>query len=606
MNKDNPPIIKNNLFILKKVWAACPSRVVMTFVMSLLSFASWTFYTVFFMRYLFDAPEGARSFRELMIFIWAVVAVNLGYHYLESWYTNTFLPLTDIRIQSAMSKMLFEKSQSVDISCYETTEFYDSYTRAAAEANDRALSILKNCATLLSSLLSSAYVIYTMASITLYSLPFIIFPLIANIYLGKKFSRVLYEIDKANVPYRRRQEYINRVVYLRKYTGEIRLTNVFEVLKEIYNQSVQGIVDTTRMFANRRFSLEITMQILSFPLAFQGMWIVGAYLAIEAKSISLAEFIVLSGAIVSVTWMTRGFRDALVESFANANYVEGLQFFLDYEPRIDENQTGRIPEREIESIVFRNVSFRYSGQNSYALRNVNLVLEHGTKNALVGVNGSGKSTFVKLVMRLYDPTEGEILLNGVDIREYDIRAYRNLIGSVFQDFALFSESVLENVLLRREDGPEDRAAVIQALKDSDIYEKVRSLKKKEDTILTREFDPDGAELSGGEKQKIAIARAFVKKRPILILDEPSSALDPVAEYTMYESIIRLCDEERDGKISLIVSHRLSSAALCDKIFLFEGGAVVEAGAHAELMAAQGAYANMFRKQAESYLQIVEV
>ena len=606
MKNKEPKLFSNNAYILKIIWSICPSRIVLSFLMSLLSFASWTFYTVFFMRYLFGSPEGVRTFDEAIRFIWIVVAVNLVYNFIIAWYNNKFVPKTDIKIHCNMNKMLFEKAQSVDISCYETPEFYDSYTRATAEAFDRALSVMQTCSTLLSALLSSLYVIYTMCSITLFAIPFIVFPLIGNLYFGKKLSKILFELDKDCVPFRRRQEYVNRVVYLRKYAGEVRLTNVFDILKEVYNIAVDGVILSTKKIAGKRYAINAAQLMLLFPLAFQGMWFISAFLAVKAQTISLGDFIVLSSSIVSITWMVRNFTDSLVGAYSNGNYIENLKHFSNYKPKIDERQKGIMPEDKISKIEFKNVSFKYEGQEDYALRHINLTMKSGTKNALVGMNGSGKSTFIKLLMRLYDPTDGEILVNGIDIEKYDLRAYRNLFGVAFQDFALFSETVLENVLMKEIKSEEEREAGIEALKNSGIYDKVQIFKDRENAILTREFDNDGVELSGGEKQKIAVARAFAKKSPIVILDEPSSALDPIAEYNMYEVMNRLCDKEKDGKIAVIVSHRLSSAAMCDMIYMFENGHLAECDTHQNLMNKDGAYADMFKRQAENYLQPIGV
>jgi ATP-binding cassette, subfamily B, bacterial len=604
MKNDKPKFFKNNIYIVKLIWNICPSRVLLTLIMSLLSFASWTFYSVFFMRYLFGSPEGVRTFNEVIWFIWIVAAVNLVYYLIVAWYNNKFVPMTDIKINYEMNKILLLKAQSVDISCYETPEFYDSYTRATTEAYERAISVLKTCSTLISALLSSTYVIYTMCSITLFSIPFIIFPLIGNLYFGKKRSKILFEYDKTCVPFKRRQAYVNRVIYLRKYTGEVRLTNVFDILKEVYNVAIDGIILSAKKIAKKRFITTASQEMLIFPLAFQGMWFISALLAVKTHSISLGDFIVLSSAIVSITWMVRNFTDSLIQAFSDGNYIENLKHFLEYKPRIDENQEGIIPDDNVTEIEFRNVSFKYEGQKNYALENINLKMRSGTKNALVGMNGSGKSTFIKLLMRLYDPINGEILLNGINIKEYNIRAYRNLFGVAFQDFALFSETILENVLMKEIDNVDERNIGIEALKDSGIYDKVQTLKKQENTILTREFDNDGVELSGGEKQKIAIARAFAKNSPIVILDEPSSALDPIAEYNMYEAMNKLCDKEKDEKISIIVSHRLSSAAMSDIIYMFEKGCLVECDSHQNLMDKCGTYASMFKRQAENYLQPV--
>ena len=602
MKNKNTQHINNNIYMLRMLLKIAPLRVILTFIMSILSFASRTFYTVFFMRYLFGLENG-RSFNEVIMFIWIVVLINLLYYFLVSWYNNVYAPSTDVEIRYAFNKMLFIKAQSVDISCYETPEFYDSYTRANIEACDRAISVLQTSATLLSSVLSSLYVILTMSSITLWSIPFIVFPVIGNLIFGKKMAGISYELEKECVPYRRKQDYVNRVIYLRKYVGEIRLTNIFDVLSKMYNDSITDIIKTNKKYAKKKVSIHIPMLMLQFPLAFQGMWFLCAFLAIQVKTISLEEFIVLTSSIVSITWMLRSFTDSLVQAFSNTNYIKNLKHFLEYKPKIDEFQKGLIPSLIITKIEFKNVFFRYDGQQNYALENINLTIISGTKNALVGINGSGKSTFIKLLLRLYDPTEGEILLNNIDIKKYDIKAYRKLIGVAFQDFTIFSQTILENILMREPLYENDRQIAMNATKSSGINEKISSFKKDIDSILTKEFDQDGVELSGGEKQKLAIARAFAKKSPIIVLDEPSSALDPIAEYEMYENIMKLCNEEPQ-KIAIIVSHRLSSSTMCDMIFMFENGKLIEKGSHKFLIEYNGAYADMFNKQAKSYLHTI--
>ena len=600
MKKKQSPLLHNNLYILKLVWSICPTRLILTFLTSLMDFAMWAFYTVFFMRFLFGAEE-TRTFQEAMWFVWIVVAVNLVYHYFHSWYQHTYVPKSDIRIRYEMNIVLFEKARSVDISCFESPDFYDSYTRATTEAYDRAISVMNTCATAVSALLASVYVIYAMISITIFAAPFILLPLVGNLYFGKIISKLYYEYDRDNVPFRRRQDYVNRALFLRKFAGEVRLTGILDILKQTYDDSVSGINHTVDKFSKRLYINHIIRLFFIFPLPFQGLWLLGAFLAIE-QHISLGDFIVLSGAIVSITHMVRSFSDSIIQSFANANYINNLLSFLDYEPKIREDQTGILPDATITEIQFRDVTFRYEGQDRAALEHISLTLNSGSKNALVGINGSGKTTFIKLLMRYYDPTDGEILLNGIDIRQYDLCAYRDLIGTAFQDFALFSATVAENVLLQEITEEQKTEDVGRALQDSGIYEKIQSLANQENTILTREFDTNGVELSGGEKQKIAIARAFAKKSPIVILDEPTSALDPIAEYDMYQSIIRLFEEDDHAKIGIIVSHRLSSAVMCDMIFVFQDGHLIENGTHTELLAVTGVYANMFHKQAESYLQ----
>jgi ATP-binding cassette subfamily B protein len=209
-------------------------------------------------------------------------------------------------------------------------------------------------------------------------------------------------------------------------------------------------------------------------------------------------------------------------------------------------------------------------------------------------------------MRLYDASEGEIMYNGRNIKDYRLSAYRSLFSTAFQDFQLFSMTVAENVLMREPEGEADYQVVREALEMCDLYEKVVSLPKGMDTVLTREFAQDGAILSGGESQKIAVARAFARINTsgaaIAIFDEPSSALDPIAEYRIYDGIMKSCK----GKTVVFISHRLSTAVLADTIYLFEHGKIVESGKHETLMAAGGKYADMFEKQAQSYREEVSV
>ncbi|MBE5874046.1 MAG: ATP-binding cassette domain-containing protein, partial [Lachnospiraceae bacterium] len=266
----------------------------------------------------------------------------------------------------------------------------------------------------------------------------------------------------------------------------------------------------------------------------------------------------------------------------------------EYEEKLPEDYEGDDPGDTIESIVFKNVSFSY--KDTEIIHNLNLEIRGGKTYALVGHNGAGKSTIIKLLMRFYDPTEGEILLNGRNIKEYNLQKYRALFATAFQDHQMLSLSVMENVLMRKAQ-PEDEEQVVNALKLAGVYDKVQTLPQGIHSILTREFAEDGQVLSGGEYQKIVVARAFVKNCPIKIFDEPSSALDPIAEYQLFDNILK---SGRD-KTMLFISHRLSSVQNADWVFMLEDGMVKEEGTHKMLMKMQGLYADMYDKQAENYL-----
>ena len=264
--------------------------------------------------------------------------------------------------------------------------------------------------------------------------------------------------------------------------------------------------------------------------------------------------------------------DVFIQFQNHSLYIDNLRYFLEYKPAIHENREGLDPPDNC-LLALKNVSFKYAGQEDYSLKNINFTIKQGEKIALVGHNGAGKTTLVKLLMRLYDVTEGEIQLNGRPIKEYKLKGYRNLFSVVFQDFKVFAVSVLENILLKADITKEEKNRAVSGMKDE-----------------------NGAVLSGGETQKIAISRVFARDCPIAILDEPSSALDPLAEYAMYEAMMNAC---RD-KAVIFISHRLSSAVLADRVYIMEKGEIIESGTHRELLEKGGKYADMWSKQAEKY------
>ena len=255
-----------------------------------------------------------------------------------------------------------------------------------------------------------------------------------------------------------------------------------------------------------------------------------------------------------------------------------------------------MPEGKFETLEFDHVSFSYKEEET--IKDLSFTIKEGEIAALVGHNGAGKTTIIKLLLRLYDPVSGVIRLNGRDIREYNLHAYRELFVVTFQDFSIFGLTVMENVLMGRH-GENDEQVAADALKKAGMYDKVMSLPNGMHTVMTKEFDADGVVFSGGESQKIAVARTFAKDSYIKIFDEPSSALDPIAEYELFQNIMK----EGSDHTMFFISHRLSSVKKCDMVFMLEGGRLIEEGSHTELMARNGSYAKMYRRQAMNYLAL---
>ena len=438
--KKKTSVVKNNAYFLGQMWKIHPAGVIAYFLDQFIQYAFWVFYSVIFMQFLFGDENGLRSFSDTATFIVVALFVNILFRSISQWYWNVYGQKSNIRIHYGLNMKLFGKARSVDISCFEDPEFYNTYTKAANEASVRAQSVLYNCSSAIGSFVSSVYVIITMALITPWSLVFIALPLFANLYLGKRLANLSFKENEETTGDRRRIDYVDRIVYFRKYAGELRLTNIYNVLERMFRKSADNITDVKMKYAAGYAFLNATKSVMMFLLGYEGMWLCAAVLALQG-SITIGQAVVLINAITSVSWMINDFEKTTSECSKNAFFIDNLKTFLNFEPQIDETKDGLEPPQNVETLEFKNVSFSYIGQEELALKNVSLTMRKGVRHALVGINGSGKSTLIKLMMRFYDPTEGEILLNGINIKEFDVKKYRELIGAAFQDFALFSATV---------------------------------------------------------------------------------------------------------------------------------------------------------------------
>lgn len=321
---------------------------------------------------------------------------------------------------------------------------------------------------------------------------------------------------------------------------------------------------------------------------------------IVSKTMTMADLaVILTVASVSsfiIIKITYVFSDIV----KNLLFVQNLIEFLNYESKINENQQGITPDKNVRSIEFKNVSFGYNS-DSELLHNISFVIKGNSKVGLVGKNGEGKTTLLKLLFRLYDPTSGQILVNGVDIKKYNLKEYRKLFASVMQDYQLFALPIEDNIKLCR-----DVEITVQnfneILEYALISEKINELPKRAKTIMTREFDDDGIDLSGGQKQKLAIARTFASSAFVKVFDEPTSAVDPISEQRMLENI---CNQNNDG-ITILITHRLSLLVDFNQILVLNEGIIVEDGNHKELMEMNGIYKEMYMRQAQNYIDGMEV
>lgn len=585
---------KNNLYALKLLWSICPSLVIHQAVSCILGYFEWLFYSAFFMRYVINALETNQEFSSIMMFLGVTIAVFASVSAYDSYVNGTVDPIATQIVYKKLNLKLFEKSTNVELSCFEDSEFYNRYTLATEQAGERLKETVRNIWGVLFGVIAAVASFLLMFEVDAWSVLFVLFPIIGNFVFDRKIGQLDFNRNKDMAPHNRKIAYVNRVMYLADYAKEVRLTKAFSLMKRYYKEAINGLIDVTKKYTVKGVIFHWFRVMFTFSFIFEGLLIYGAYRTLVNHSMSLAQLAVITSMMVSSTWILIGFTNSLMAGFKMGLFVENLRTFMEYEEKIPENYPGEDPGNTIESIEFRHVSFRYKEET--VIHNLSFVLQGGNTYALVGHNGAGKSTIIKLLMRFYDPDEGEIFLNGKNIKAYELQKYRALFATAFQDFQIFSLSVMENVLMRR-GTKADEDKVIKALKMAGVYEKVMSLPKGIHTILTKEFEEDGAVLSGGEYQKIVVARAFVKNVPFKIFDEPSSALDPIAEYQLFKNILK----NSKDKTMLFISHRLSSVQNADKVFMLENGTILEEGTHTALLARHGAYADMYEKQAMNYL-----
>jgi len=537
--------------------------------------------------------EGNASARELVITIALIYACHFVLWYVRNAVANFVMPKMRVRITSRITKNLFEKSLAADLACYEDPDFYDKYVKAMDEAASRIYGVLNTLCNLIEVIvmvLANGILLFT---IDWYLVFFTAFPIFFG-FLRKKELAVYYRYVADQKPIDRRKQYIRRTFYLNEYAKEMRLTDMQDSQVQTFRGLYGDYKKVLRKHGPLRTFLGFIGEFSGDVITSVGAAVYAVYLAVVKKSILIGDCAVTINAISQLGWVLNRSVTDFAGFTEHALYIRDMRDFLDYDPKIKEDPEAPVPTPGV--ICFENVSFTYFGAKDKVLDNVSFTLEPGKRFALVGCNGAGKTTIVKLLLRLYDPTEGRITLDGVDIRTLRLSGYRALFSVMFQDYKCLSMTVAENVM----QGPtsaQDRPTVEHALRESGVFDKIETLPQGIDTTLTKEFDPEGAVLSGGETQKVQLAAVFAKNAPVAILDEPSSALDPIAEYKVFESMIRATS----GKLVLFISHRLSSAVLADTVLVMEKGKLVQCGSHKELLAdSHSPYAEMFNRQAENY------
>jgi len=586
--------LKNLFFMLSYSWKTAKNIYFFTFIKIILDTAT-PFLNLWFPKIILDELTVGRRWKTVLICIAGMAAVqlllSLGqklwlYFYVIS--TKDTLLNQDIHFKKMYAEMDYANLEDGEV---------DEKIWFVREGFNTEQFILEKLGGFITAILQLIGYIYITSSLH----PLIVCILILIILISAAVTRCRnaweLQYSKETVNHKRLFDYFFNALTDRENAKDIRLHNSAAWLKKKYQDTAKAYINVYSKNQRRNIFLDVVSE-LTGVLQTIVMYGYSTY-KVAIGQITIGSFTVYIGAVTGFVSAVSVLVKCIQGLMVSAEYV---QAYNDIQPLAVQSYTGRDVHpvnKDFHEITFENVSFRYRGSDTYALENVCLTLRKGERLSIVGYNGAGKSTLIKLLCRLYEPTSGKILMDGVDISTINYEQYVDMLSVIFQDYVLFPMSVRDNVGLNT--GASDEQ-IWDALEKSQLGKKIRELPMTLGTEVSREFDENGVEFSGGESQKLASARAYCKNTPIVILDEPTASLDPLSEDELY----RRFDKIIGDRTAVYITHRLASVKFCDKIAVFEKGKIVEYGTHDSLMKKQGLYFEMFEKQSEYYRDDVQM
>lgn len=590
--------IKNLFYILKIVSRVNKWLVPFMLFFSVVRGVNTFFSTTYIYKYAINSLQLGVNYSQVLLNICGMLALMLFYIILLN-IKNYIMEKNKLKIESAIFDDIFCRVTSVDLDLFEKASFYDKYHAVMSKAPSLAIDTINA----LCDLVNSSVVIISVLSLVVTMDPvFVLLAIIPGIttwIIGNKRSNLRHERDVNISNASREKEYVRRVFFLRDYSKELRLTDMYKVM---IRQMHESILKQKKIIKESGSKLILIESVLSFGyeiVVYFGAVFATVYKSLIKNAMPYGDCFVVVNSITQISYIFGSLGDTIISLGEISLHINDLKLFFDAESKMITTNNLNREVTTLAEVTFKNVCFTYPGANKKSIDNISMSIKKGERIALVGENGSGKTTLIKLLLRLYEPSSGEIRYNDHLINEYNLFSYQKNYGILFQGYHLFAMSVSKNVMHKDALTFNDEEKVKHALETVGLLDKIMSHPKGINSIVGREFDSDGIVLSGGEEQRLALAHAIVYNPQIVVLDEPSSAMDPIAENALFNQVLDICKD----KTIIYISHRLSNVTVADRIIYLERGKIVEEGTHEELIKLKGQYAKMWNRQASKYSKI---
>ncbi len=589
--KTNHSMPSNIFFFVRLMFSISPLLVLGELMWGLLMILPNNLIRVIGVKYIIDVVTEGTDLERIFYAVLVIALVLVGSTVISWLFREFYWNMERERLYYGLNQKLYDKARSLDLESYDNPEFYNNFILTIESSSGNIQNLLGLVRMYIGHIISLVTVASVLFTIDPWCLLIILAVICVFLPISKKVGTLMMERRIENAKYHRRADYFQRIFYLQDYAKEVRMNSISPLLIDRYNDAADDVIKNQKKYWDKISTLNCLQTLGVQELGFMFLLpLYMGYCVLVKETLSAGDFVAtFNGAhavAMSFQFLTVW---ALARFSEQAKMIEKYREFLGADFKIKNGGTEAM-KTEPKEIQIKNLSFTYPNNDKPTLEDINITIKPYEKIALVGYNGAGKTTLTNLLLRLYDATEGEILIDGENIKNATADSHRDRFAAVFQDFQIFSCSLGENVAL---DINPDEERVWDSLKHSGFSKELKNGIKSE---LLREFDDEGVMFSGGEAQKTAIARAFYKDCPYVILDEPSANLDPVAEYNLNQAMI----EAAQHKTVIFISHRLSTTVNADLIYVMENGRIIESGSHAELMELNGTYAYMFNLQAEKY------